>query len=280
MASKLLRRTYGVDFKPMILVSDEVNAGVRQTAPDQILIYLNTGLLRECYQFLAKPIRSYYQRNLQNLTVDEELFTRTCLGACGQMAFWHEFAHAVRGHLAYKIASGQLSEAHMSETPGSVEAGEVSDGWIPWRVLEIDADIFGAQFLLAQLSAVHRGQPDIGVGTLARCYALGIRGLFQVLSGIDGVHDDSSGSTHPNPVSRAYAAFTHGMARASEMGMSAREQAEMLTVGQSALIDFEFADLGVRVDPVVLESFANSELKLWSARESELFKYQLKRSVA
>ena len=278
LSSKLLKSTFGTEFKAFVHDRDEVNAGVSHAVPEQILIYLNIGLLKACYGFLIEPTRSYYARHAHVLDVDAHLFARMCLGACGLMAFWHEFAHAVRGHLAYKKASGQLVDACISEAYESSDRAYGSDetAWIPLRILELDADIYGAQFLLSQVAVARSRNPNIHLATFAHCYAIGLRGLFQVLNGLGCPHDDASGSTHPNPISRAYTAFTHGMARVSEMKLSVSDQATMLAVGQTALLDFEVNDLGQAVDPEVLKRFAHSELQLWREREAELFEYRLR----
>ncbi|CAN0622747.1 conserved protein of unknown function [Burkholderia multivorans] len=278
-SSKKLRRCWGVEFKPMVLDREEVNAGVARLDQGQFLIYLNIGLLKACYKFLLDPVCSYYERHEDALDVDAHLFARMCLGACGLMAFWHEFAHAVRGHVEYKNVSGQLTDAGISEASDRHrDLGEsATEGWIPWRIVELDADIFGAQFLLAQMAVVMSGNSNISVATFAQCYAIGIRGLFHVLNGIGGVHDDATGSTHPNSISRAYAAFAHGLARLSEVQLSSAIQEKVSAAGYAALLDFEVNDLKMIVDPTVLARFSETEIDLWREREQELIQYELPR---
>lgn len=260
-----LQKRWGVEFKSLVMDSTKTNTSTMFTTDKQVLIVVNKELLRDCYQFLDAPLRAFYKRNACINSVDEDLFARLAMGACMLTAYWHEVAHVVRGHLTYKQ---KLIDDASSGKPTGINR-------IPERVLEIDADIYGGQFLLAQLSVVRKATPDISIATFAQCYAIGIRGLYECLLGPHGCHDSALGSTHPNPIDRAYMAYTHGLARASEVGFNAEEQQSLLQVGHAALLEFEFSDLGFRVDPNVLESFKNTELQLWGLREKDLFPYRL-----
>lgn len=261
-----LGKKWGVEFMSMVIDSDLASTSTQFTTDTQVLIVVNKKLLRDCFMFLNFPLREFYRRNTQIQDVDEELFVRMAMGACMLMAYWHEVAHVVRGHLAYKQS---LIDAATKLTPTAMIK-------IPERVLEIDADIFGAQFLLAQVSGVMKENPEISINTFAQCYAIGIRGLFECLLGHHGHHDTAQGSGHPNPIDRAYIAFTHGVSRASEVGFSRADQEKLLQTGETALLQFEILDLGFKVDPMALENFKNTELQLWSSREKELLPYRPK----
>lgn len=260
-----LRKKWGVEFKSMVMDSEATSTSTQFTTDTQVLIVINKQLLRDCYHFLNEPLRLFYKRNAHIHNVDEELFARMAMGACMMMAYWHEVAHVVRGHLTYK--QKLIDDAASGKPPATNRIQE--------RVLEIDADIFGGQFLLAQLSVVKQALPDISIMTYAHCYAIGIRGLYGCLLGPHGRHDTAQGSTHPNPIDRAYIAYTHGLARASKVGFSKADQQALRQAGQAALLEFEVLDLGFPVDPVVLENFKNTELHLWRSREKELFPYRL-----
>lgn len=260
-----LRRKWGIEFKSMVMDSETTNTSAQFTTTSQVLIVINKELLRECYRFLDRPLRSFYKRNAQIHNINEELFSRMAMSACMLMAYWHEVAHVVRGHLTYK--QKLIDEAAIGNL--------VPMNRIPERVLEIDADIFGSQFLLAQLSVVKQANPDISITTFAQCYAIGIRGLYECLLGPNGRHDTELGSTHPNPIDRAYTAFSHGLARASEVQLSETDQQVFLKASQTALLEFEIRDLGFRVTPLALDNFKNNELNLWSSREEELLPYRL-----
>jgi hypothetical protein len=178
--SPLLRRTYKVEFKTMVLDKDEVNASACHPDRSQYLITVNTGLLTACYAFLTPRVTAYYKRHANEIAdIDLQLFLRIVLGASGLSVFWHEFTHIVRGHLAYKISLDELTDATISEAheaaKASADEASAPPG-IPWRMLELDADIYGAQFQLAQLAVVASANPSINITTFARCYAIGCEG--------------------------------------------------------------------------------------------------------
>ena len=261
-----LSKRWGIEFKSMLIDSSTTNTCSMLTTDKQAVIVLNKQLLRDCYKSLNEPVRSYYKRNSHSLNVDEELFARLAMGASMLMAFWHEVAHIVRGHVTYN--QKLIDKAANGEAP--------TGDRIPQRVSEIDADIYGGQFLLAQLSVVMRATPDISIATYAQCYAIGVRCLYESLQGPYGKHDEAPGSDHPSPINRAYTAYTHGIARASEMAFKAVEHDALLTIGSKALLEFETLDLGFRIDPDALTNFSQTDLELWRSREKEFFPYQFK----
>jgi hypothetical protein len=278
MKSPALRTAFGVEFKPMILKNPAVNAGVSPSAPDQYLIWLNTGLLDASYKFLVGPVSSYYQRHEARMDVSKDLFLRIVLASAALTAFWHEFAHAVRGHLNYKLTHGLLTSLGSSEADEpQLGKGRADASLIGSRTLELDADIFGAQFFLAQMSVTLQANYAVRPATFAQCYAIGLRGLYEVLNGL-APHDDAAGNTHPHPISRAYTAYSQAMKKVGQVKLTPQEQAQMVTVGQIALQEFEVEDLGAVFDQTVLDAFMQTELAVWRARRDELKPYQLNSS--
>ncbi|SDY80834.1 hypothetical protein SAMN04515617_1235 [Collimonas sp. OK242] len=279
LRAKSLTLRGGAQIIAMVVKDPEVNASAHQTAKDQFLIRLNDGLLRGCFELFNTTARQFYRRNSTHFDVTEELFVRTVCGSASEMIFWHEFAHIVRGHIGYLRGQGLLPAFDITES-GSNSASDVaaiSDSFSTWQFIELDADIYGAQFLMARLVAILAAKRNrIAPSTLLRAFALGTRGMYEVLYQNGYViHDDAPEATHPHPLSRAYVAFTHGLAGASRLGISERVANEWYKASQAALFEYELVDLGFAVDGIVLEAFTASRLRKWHETESVLVPYQL-----
>lgn len=279
LAARTLRLRNNARIIAMVANDEEINASAMQTSKDQFLIRVNDGLLRKCFEILDPTAREYYQRNMKYFDVSEELFVRTVCGAASEMVFWHEFAHIARGHMDYLRAQGLLEEYKITESELKSGNGAVaeSDSSRIWQFVELDADIYGAQFLLARVVTIlasHRNR--IAYSTLLRAFALGVRGMYEALyqAGYTG-HFDELGGTHPHPLSRAYVAFTHGLAGASRLGVSDDIADEWCKVSQAALLEYELEDLRSPIDGSVLAAFADSRLQEWHKTEAVLEPYQL-----
>jgi hypothetical protein len=97
-------------------------------------IYINSYLLRQAYEFLDNEVRSYYRKIKSTSSLTEELYLRTIGGIISELFFWHEYSHIARGHLGY------LKHVKNSNTALSFYE----------RLVEIDADVYGASFLLVR----------------------------------------------------------------------------------------------------------------------------------
>lgn len=237
-------------------------------------------LLVPCYRRLAPKVRALYLRHrdaIDDVTLD--LFVRMTLSCSVLMALWHESAHVLRGHLDYKIQNERLPTPDWTSDIASYEAwyDKMLHPLLPERTIELDADIFGAQFMVGHVMHTSDVFPSMRRHTFAMAASLGIRGLFEYL-GEGERHDRAPESTHPHPLTRAYVAFTHAFARLSEMGLSAGEVSACTTIGQTTLLEFETVDLGFRIDPVELERFQTTELQIWSRRHADLTPYQPSRT--
>lgn len=207
----------------------------------QYCIDVNSGLIGGLYNNLTPLIRKYYKSREHKFNVSEDLFARMVLyGACS-MAFWHEFIHVVRGHV---------------DSKNSCPAWQKNS-----RLYEIDADIFGAQHLLLENLLSRKGSA-ISDSTWNFVYVLSIRGLYSIFDGVECDNEILENETHPHPVSRAYLAVTHGLARSSEL-MNRHD--EIIAQCLNVLLDFEEQSFGFRADPKKLKRFMDREIRAWSA---------------
>lgn len=279
LGAKSLKLRTGAKVIAMVAEDQSINASASQTAKDQFLIRLNEGLLKGCFELINRTGRQYYRRHIAELDVTEELFIRTVCGAASEMVFWHEFAHIARGHIFYLRDEGMLPAFEIAECGvNSARTGDTtSDEFNTWQFLELDADIYGAQFLLARLITIQASRGNrISPETWLRVFALGVRSMYEVLHR-NGycVHEAVLDATHPHPLSRAYVAFTHGLARTSDLGISDDVADVWRSISQSTLLEHELLDLGMVVDGAVLEAFAAGRLEEWHENAAVLAPYQL-----
>jgi hypothetical protein len=239
---------------------------------DRYRITLNElDLLVPCYEFLLPALTAYHARNAHRLDVTLELFKRMAVTCCYLMALWHEVAHIIRGHVNYRGKHKELPKGGWIE--GETWPGSHASGLLPVRMLEIDADVYGGQFVLAQLVVAKEAVGEIDTKTFIEAFILGIRGVFEYLNG-GGTHHAAIDDPHPNPITRAYIALTHSLVRLPEM--RARGDIDRLVrVGLSALLEFEEMELGSVVDTTELQHFAETELAVWHRRSDELIPYQV-----
>lgn len=266
----------GAKLVAMVLSSEEVNASAVRTAKDQYLIGINTGLLKKFFELFDAIARRYYRRNALQLNISEELFFRMVSGVASEMIFWHEFAHLARGHLFYLKEQGLITNLELAERLHTASATGDSTDSRTWQFVEVDADIWGAQFLLSRLVVVLNSKANqVRPATFLVAYALGIRGAFEVLHREGyATHTEVQDGTHPHPLSRAYVALTHGLARAPDMGIPVHEAARWSVLAQAAFLDFELNELGMPVNVEVLEAFAATTLREWREQEHVLNPYQ------
>jgi hypothetical protein len=75
-----LSRTWGFEFRSMVVDGSSTRTCSMMSTEDQALILINKQILRDCYTFLNKPIRSFYGRNSSRIGIGEDLFTRLAMG--------------------------------------------------------------------------------------------------------------------------------------------------------------------------------------------------------
>lgn len=233
-------------------------------------------LLVPIYDFLGSRAETYFERHVTVLDADRDLFVRMCMTCAIIMLYWHEAAHVIRGHQNYQKKNG-------APTPDWTADPKSFEPWfdpklhpvLPTRTLELDADIYGAQFALTQ--AIHSSEifRNIQRETFLKAFAIGVRGLFEYLSW-DMPHETPGATVeHPAAVTRAYLAITHAVARLDKMRVPPTEIARLQRLVLAVLIEFENCDLGMTVNAEVLQLTLKTELKLWSCRSHELDKFKL-----
>lgn len=233
-------------------------------------------LLEPCFDFLEGYVVSYYNRRSATLDVDRDLFHRMCLTCAINMAFWHEAAHVICGHLDYAEAKGPLPTPDWTDEPASFEPwlDTKRHPLLPTRTIELDADIYGAQFALSHVMHSSDVFRKVRRETFLEAFGIGVRGLFEFLTW--GRLHEAPGATvpHPAPITRAYIAITHAIARLDKMRAPPQSIERLQQHVQAVLLDFEFHDLGMTVNPKVLTAAQQTELALWSKRHKEFVPFQ------
>lgn len=233
-------------------------------------------LLVPCFDFLEPGIETYFKRHAQALDVDRDLFHRMCMSCAIIMAYWHEAAHVVCGHLDYQEKNGKLPTPDWTDDPASFEPwfDPKVHPLLPTRTMELDADIHGAQFALSHAMHASEVFKQVRQETYLRAFAVGVRGLFEYLTW-GGPHETPAATTpHPAPITRAYVAITHAVARLDKMGVRPSDIERLQKIAQAVLLDFEIHDLGMTANPDALKMAQGTELKLWSRRHKEFVPFQ------
>ncbi|MEX3694224.1 hypothetical protein AB3X91_37780 [Paraburkholderia sp. BR14263] len=233
-------------------------------------------LLAPCFDFLEPGIETYFKRHAPALDVNRDLFHRMCMSCATIMAYWHEAAHVVCGHLDYQEKNGKLPAPDWTGDPVSFEP------WfdckvhplLPTRTMELDADIHGAQFALGHAMHTSEVFRKVSQETYLRAFAVGVRGLFEYLTWGEPHETPAATTPHPAPITRAYVAITHAVARLDKMGVRPNDIERLQQFAQAVLLDFEIQDLGMTVNPEALKVAQETELKLWSRRYKEFVPFQ------
>ncbi len=219
----------------------------------------------------------YVQRNRATFEGKEHEFLRQACQAAAQMVLGHELAHILRGHLVFLREKGMLQDGVLAECGVHHEGGEQ----MAWRrFLELDADIYGAQFSLADTVVQFSSSSSEQWLTAITAYTIGVRGLFEVLRNPRRPHDAAMVGDYPHPISRAYLAVSHGIARLGDGPLAHLANTGAEAVARQVLLEYEHRELGLPVEDQVLQMFFATEVKYWHAHESMLLPYQLTSAVA
>ena len=241
--------------------NDEINAKASKTSNKQYSLRINTGLLKECYKYIDKNIREYYEVASLSNNLTEEAFLRLAAGTFSEMIFWHEYSHIVRGHFEYPENAKKHNENELESR----------------RNIEIDADIYGASFLFGRIYSIYLTNPSLySIETLMQAYSIGIRATYEVLyrdnEFEDMLHNES---THPHSLLRAYTAITHGLS-SPVMSKLPEDVAKKCTeVALSELLAFESSNKCTLVDVDMLKGFTELEWQIWYKNKDELDKYMI-----
>ena len=234
-------------------------------------------LLAPCFDFLEPGVETYFERHASVLDVNRDLFHRMCMSSSIIMAYWHEAAHVVCGHLDYREKNGILPAPDWTDDPTSFEPwfDPKAHPLLPTRTIELDADIHGAQFALGHVMHTSEVFKKVRQETYLRAFAVGVRGLFEYLTWGEPHETPAATTPHPAPITRAYIAMTHAVARLDKMGVRCLSDIERLQqFAQAVLLDFEIHDLGMTVNPDTLKKAQETELELWSRRHKEFVPFQ------
>jgi hypothetical protein len=233
-------------------------------------------LLAPCFDFLESGIETYFKRHAPALDVNRDLFHRMCMSCAIIMAYWHEAAHVVCGHLDYQEKNGKLPTPDWTVDSASFEPwfDPKMHPLLPIRTMELDADIHGAQFALGHAMHTSEVFKKVRQETYLRAFAVGVRGLFEYLTWEEPHETPAATTPHPAPITRAYVAITHAVARLDKMGVRSGDIERLQQFAQDVLLDFEIHDLGMTVNPDALKAAQETELKLWSRRHKEFVPFQ------
>jgi hypothetical protein len=247
-----------------IVDSFEINARIYLSAPDQYTIRIYEGLLKACYTYANSELREYYSTIAQQSKFTEELFIRTVCSCVTEFIFWHEYSHIARGHLNFLDVRKKLWIADGFSTL------ELKDR----RLVELDADIYAASFLLARTYTVHKGSHGAyALQDLMQAYSIGIRLLFEILHRNNEFEDDIHElSDHPHSLARAYAAIAFGLTGpvSEKIGSDA---AVCQSIAVAELLSYELSTRATPVDTAVLQDYMDKEAVLWGERAHEMNDY-------
>jgi len=249
--------------------------------PEQDYYFLEISqpaLLEPCFDFLTPKIETYFKRHASSLDVERDLFHRMCMTCASMMVYYHEAAHILCGHLDYEEVKGELPIPDWTADPASFKPwfNAAVHPVLPIRTRELDADIHGAQFSLGHAMHACDAVAKVRRKTFLQAYTIGVRGLFEYLTW-GAPHDTPAAAIeHPAPITRAYVAITHAVARMDEMGVSRDEIGQLQQFALEVLLEFESRDLGLTVNADVLQTALATELELWSRRHKEFAPFQPK----
>jgi hypothetical protein len=240
---------------------NEVNAKASKTSNGQYSIEVNVGLLKECYKYIDKNIRNYYEVASANNNLTEEAFLRLLAGAFSEMIFWHEYSHIVRGHFEYLDSA---RNQHKNELECR-------------RNIELDADIYGSSFLFARIYGIYLdNQSRYSIETLMQAYSIGIRATFEVLHRDNEFEDIlHKESKHPHSLLRAYTAITHALSSPIMLKISEDVANECTEIALRELLAFESTNNCTLVDVDMLRECVESEWQVWYKNKAELDEYMI-----
>jgi len=237
--------------------SDDIKArAYPMSSGTQFGIQIYTGLLRKLYEFVLENYSKHYEANRKSINLSKNAFLRFMCNILGEMAFWHEFSHVARNHFLYLDSS-----LHELDTLNKR------------RIVEMDADIFGASMLLARVLSIP--EKTIPIDIAVSSFAIGVRGLFEVLHinfPPDLKHENSD---YPHAQARAYTAFSFAMTSPFIEKMDKHKILSLQSIGAIAFINFEHQILGSKFDEGAVNSMRNDDFDKWEFSQKEIGKNSL-----
>lgn len=257
--------------------NDQINARVSKlTNAKQYLITFHTGLA-ECIfnesQLLAKNHTSEFPI-LRRLSLN--LITRSLAGCSAEMVFWHEYAHIICGHLNFlkskNIGNGLSLE--MTELNSSIDRNEIKR---IKRLIEMDADIWGGQFLVSRLlTNINNKENQIPTEAWVVLFTLGVRQMYELFYANDE-DEDVTDSDHPHSLIRAYFAITHGIQAVAKSEMN--EYNNWLGVVVQTLLTYELGKFGSELNEELISNYLKNENSYLEDIARELKSFQLRPKI-
>lgn len=255
----------GADVILQISDSAEVNARAYPSANDQYIVRIYRGILEACLDFVNTKVSEYYSTIEKQTDFNEYVFLRAVCSCATEYIFLHEYSHIIRGHTKYQDERSLSWE----EDPKLKIADK--------RFLELDADIYAANILLAHTYAVFTDSRNSHrLEDLMKAYVIGIRSMFETLYNIseieDLIHEESD---HPHSQIRAYVALSMGVSGAiSEKLGKDKEKCRALAMREFSRYE-AFLYKGRTFNPIFLQSNLKRELNIWTDRTQSLVPYYL-----
>ncbi|MCG6202325.1 hypothetical protein [Psychromonas antarctica] len=249
----------GSKIYPYIGDDQSINAKATRSAPDQYIITINEGVLKAIFSYSTEVLRPFYKIYHANLGVTEELFIRFVCGIMSDFIFWHELSHIARGHFKY-LGIDQY------DTSLGFNLDKISES----RIVEIDADIFGASYLfLRVLSVINSG--SIRAEDALCAYTVGIRSIFEILH-IDNVLEDYNHRTneHPHSQARAFNAYAFGVASPEIISYKKNILPYYQECAQQFFIDFESLALGNKFNIDAVAEIMPVDVDKWHSEKAVL----------
>lgn len=257
--------------------NDQINARVSKLInAKQYLITFHTGLAKSIFnesQLLANNHASEFPI-LRDLSVN--LITRALAGCSAEMVFWHEYAHIFRGHLNFLKSKdiGNGLNLEITELNSSIDRDEIKR---IKRLIEMDADIWGGQFLVSRLlRIINNKENQIPAEVWVVIFTLGVRQMYELFYTHDE-DEDVTDSDHPHSLIRAYFAITHGIQAVAKSEMN--EYNNWLEIVVQTLLTYELGKFGSELNEKLISNYLKNEESYLEDIALELKSFQLRPKI-
>ncbi|MEJ2795263.1 hypothetical protein WAE56_17790 [Iodobacter sp. LRB] len=263
-----------VDIIYLKRTSDEINASATRTTPEgakevQYLIYMHDGLYKSIYEHCTQIVDNNINF-FQKVGDNPEQAKRNLCSFVSEMAYWHEYAHIVRGHIEYALDNQISTTAYCDEALHSFYD-------VKARFIECDADIYGAQFLYARiLACLQSKENNIPYEQWIHFYCLGIAILFNIFFSRKNFQSEFYENTsHPHPHARAFFAISHGICGGKRADKNANNDEAIETAISIKCLNICAKFYNVDFDYPTIFNATHHELAHWQSNEKLLINYQI-----
>ena len=220
--------------------------------------------------------------------LEREQCHRLIAGSASEIIYWHEFAHLARGHISVldecfqDVSISELATSRVVESTTQVaDQKNHSDTFSAYsrndliRLLEIDADIYGAIFTLGRITKVLKNNKNIiPAKEWLLAHFLGVRTAYAVLHQKDPTEDQKHKlSSHPHSRVRSAYALSHSI---SKIGVRSFGVTDDTAIGlfNELFIEFDKKIFHDITDSALLQG-SLKELAAWRTFSDLLIPYQL-----